>query len=80
MLTAALLGSLGFETRFRTVALNDSTDEFSHVYLDVATNKAINGFRSIPRLLAPIPDGNLKTWRDREPTERNCRHTSKNPE
>jgi transglutaminase-like putative cysteine protease len=35
MLTAALLGSLGFETRFTTVALADSPQEYSHVYLEV---------------------------------------------
>jgi transglutaminase-like putative cysteine protease len=35
MLMAAMLQSLGFETRFRTIALTNSADEFSHVYAEV---------------------------------------------
>jgi transglutaminase-like putative cysteine protease len=35
MLAAAMLNSLGYETRFKTVALRDSPDELSHVYLQV---------------------------------------------
>jgi transglutaminase-like putative cysteine protease len=35
VLLAALLQSLGFETDFKTVALNGSADEYSHVYLEV---------------------------------------------
>lgn len=35
VLAAAMLNSLGFETRFKTVALFDSPQEFSHVYLEV---------------------------------------------
>lgn len=35
MLTAAMLASLGYETRFRTIALRDSPDELSHVYAEV---------------------------------------------
>jgi transglutaminase-like putative cysteine protease len=35
MLTAALLASLGYETRFRTVALRGSENEYSHVYAEV---------------------------------------------
>jgi transglutaminase-like putative cysteine protease len=31
-LLAALLRSLGYQTDFRTVAMNDSPDEYSHVY------------------------------------------------
>jgi len=35
MLAAALLNSLGYLTRFRTIALKDSPDELSHVYVEV---------------------------------------------
>jgi transglutaminase-like putative cysteine protease len=35
MLAAAMLKWLGYETRFRTVALRDSPSEFSHVYVEV---------------------------------------------
>ena len=35
VLMAALLESLGFETDFKTVALRDSPDELSHVYVVV---------------------------------------------
>lgn len=35
MLAAAMLASLGFHTRFRTISLNDSPDELSHVYVEV---------------------------------------------
>jgi hypothetical protein len=34
-LLAALYQSLGFETRFKTVALLHSPDEYSHVYVEV---------------------------------------------
>jgi hypothetical protein len=35
VLAATMLNSLGYETRFRTVALRNSPDEFSHVYVEV---------------------------------------------
>jgi transglutaminase-like putative cysteine protease len=35
VLAAAMLSSLGFETRFKTVALWNSPDEYSHVYVEV---------------------------------------------
>lgn len=35
VLTAAMLNSIGYETRFTTVALNSSPDEYSHVYCEV---------------------------------------------
>lgn len=35
VLAAAMLNSLGFETRFKTVALHDSPGELSHVYIEV---------------------------------------------
>jgi transglutaminase-like putative cysteine protease len=35
MLAAAMLNSLGFVTRFKTIALDDSPDELSHVYIEV---------------------------------------------
>lgn len=35
MLAAAMLNSLGYLTRFRTVALNSSPGELSHVYVEV---------------------------------------------
>jgi len=35
MLAAAMLNSLGYNTRFKTVALAYSPDEYSHVYLEV---------------------------------------------
>jgi transglutaminase-like putative cysteine protease len=34
-LQAALLASLGYRTRFRTVAMRDDPEEYSHVYLEV---------------------------------------------
>lgn len=35
VLGAAMLQSLGFQTRFKTVAISSSPDELSHVYLEV---------------------------------------------
>jgi transglutaminase-like putative cysteine protease len=35
VLSAAMLNSLGYETRFKTVALRDSPEELSHVYVEV---------------------------------------------
>jgi transglutaminase-like putative cysteine protease len=35
VLGAAMLNSLGFETRFKTVAMRNSPDELSHVYVEV---------------------------------------------
>ena len=35
VLQAAMLNSLGYQTRFRTVALRDSADDLSHVYVEV---------------------------------------------
>jgi len=40
MLSAAMLQHLGYETRFRTVALRSSPDEFSHVYVEVYDKRA----------------------------------------
>ncbi len=39
MLLAALLASLGYRTRFRTVATASAPDEFSHVYAEVEDKK-----------------------------------------
>jgi transglutaminase-like putative cysteine protease len=44
-LAAAMLNSLGYETRFKTVALRDSPDDLSHVYLEVWDKR---GARWIP--------------------------------
>ena len=35
MLAAAMLESLGFQTRFKTIALQDSPEDLSHVYVEV---------------------------------------------
>jgi hypothetical protein len=35
VLAASMLNSLGYETRFRVVALHGSPDEYSHVYVEV---------------------------------------------
>jgi transglutaminase-like putative cysteine protease len=35
VLAATMLSSLGYETRFKTIALRDSPDELSHVYIEV---------------------------------------------
>ena len=39
-LSAAMLQWLGYQTRFRTVALKDSPDELSHVYLEVRDKRS----------------------------------------
>jgi transglutaminase-like putative cysteine protease len=40
MLAAAMLSSLGYETRFRTIALADSPGELSHVYPEVKDRRS----------------------------------------
>ncbi len=40
MLLAAMLASLGFRTRFRTIATPSAPDEFSHVYAEVEDKQA----------------------------------------
>jgi Transglutaminase-like superfamily len=42
MLAAAMLNSLGYETRFVTVALHGSADEYSHVYVEVKDKQTQN--------------------------------------
>lgn len=39
-LAAAMLGWLGYQTRFKTVALKDSPDELSHVYVEARDKRS----------------------------------------
>lgn len=61
ILAAAMLNSLGYLTRFKTIALKDSPDELSHVYVEV--------FHRPSRQWIPLDPTVARAWPGWQPEE-----------